>query len=1050
MPACMDSLKDYLKVKTGVSPKSPIPENSEGFNSSSLEVRHELPSSGDFSFTLPPDVAKAIKDLLDDKNTCPAFGSIDSPKLSEKLSVKAPQERVPPNILECEATDFRELLDETLIGGRLASLFNGVQAGAIAVAQQPPQLRDENDRNSFSAGLQYASCVLPQNRPNVTSDIIQDMSTILLFVTRYYILYNTSLTTITQHARKVFVAELTEFLKPIFGGKTILPGSSLLGIIPHGGDISPKCLTGDSIIRTGDPPAYKVALNRERDTTMFTIGSFGPSSHFSIGHQNIVARVREKWPGPKQLRPDQCQDWDGLLDENLCGGSLDASIDGCMTASVLAKGARPTMAVLPGKSVLIITLLTYIEYISSKRWWEMVDDFLELSHDTTNVRLGYPAGGNFRWSTGWTGQANSQNYFHEYWCDEVLGAAPNTPAAWKILREMGVMVLAGNSIPSLEARAAAMGTYCNKVVHNGCRIAELLNRCTHFNLLFIIQCAEVIIDDPLSNLILGRPLYDRSDSDSCFEMTSQWLEICKSEHKFCSWNDNHVLPARIINVGSDSKDPFLVTTNGETGSWATLSHCWGGEVSITTTNETLELRQRGIPMEDLPRSFQDAVIFTRKLGLKYIWIDSLCIIQDSRDDWNRESVKMYDIYSYAAINISAAAAKNARETIFKSRSESKLQPLITIPCFSNKKKLQGSVSIRHCTCGTGVYREPLHRRAWVLQESILSPRRIDFASDQVYWTCRTNARSEAFPLEETYDIEILIVSPRDLFRMPLGEYEPHPQIHSIGPYNTPMSWWSKSQHLYFHREVTINDDLLPAIAGIAAKIAERTGYTYKAGLWAEDFHRGLLWQASHPSEKIEATTVPSWSWASRKHPWHPRFLFLEVYRPGFRANILEVDVETCNGSPFSQVISASLKMESFCRPLGFWKGENRPVYNVSHHQRLFNKYLLDEDLRGEEKPIPSGRVLCTLDAECEDNEEQHEEFVRRSVVCLQIARFGHSSHRFEHHPREFVEEHVNTVFALLLEPTGKGESEYVRIGIAEIPQEEGMADGWDTMTVTVV
>ena len=80
--------------------------------------------------------------------------------------------------------------------------------------------------------------------------------------------------------------------------------------------------------------------------------------------------------------------------------------------------------------------------------------------------------------------------------------------------------------------------------------------------------------------------------------------------------------------------------------------------------ENLTRRIESINMTDIPKTFQDAVLITRKLGYRYLWIDSLCIIQDSASDWQIESVKMADIYFNAVVNISADASPRSDSGIF--------------------------------------------------------------------------------------------------------------------------------------------------------------------------------------------------------------------------------------------------------------------------------------------------------------------------------------------------------------------------------------------------
>lgn len=527
------------------------------------------------------------------------------------------------------------------------------------------------------------------------------------------------------------------------------------------------------------------------------------------------------------------------------------------------------------------------------------------------------------------------------------------------------------------------------------------------------------------------------------------MEECKNEHAYCSWEDDRLLPSRVIDVGSISgiNDPFLFISDGKRGSWVTLSHCWGGELPISTTSDTIKCRQKAIRMEELPPTFQDAVILTRRLGFQYLWIDSLCIIQDCREDWEAESTMMHEIFSGASINLSASAARAAEDGIFVTSNQHRyyMEPFLTLPCYSTSHQIQGPVSVRlpfECFPNSALQLEPLHKRAWVLQESILSPRRVDFASCQIHWNCRTSILSEGWP-DESREYISTLASGMELFQMPIGKLESNPALERIGTYRKPMSWWYKTLNSYCTRSITIHEDLLPAIAGVAKKIEERTGYLYRAGLWLEDFHRGLLWQSNGTILRPTLTSAPSWTWASTNLPWlHGwRHLFLDVYKPDFRVEILHISVTTPRNDPFAQVASSSLKLYGHWRSLDFWKGDLIPVYNKTARMRLFNRWLSPVEL-GNYEVAPLGRVLCTMDVRS-DTETCHSELVRQNVICMQIAKF-------EHREPWFDREGFATVYALILEPTGRRADEYKRVGIAEIPEDDGMADGWDTRVIDVV
>lgn len=134
----------------------------------------------------------------------------------------------------------------------------------------------------------------------------------------------------------------------------------------------------------------------------------------------------------------------------------------------------------------------------------------------------------------------------------------------------------------------------------------------------------MLINKP--ELPTGCAWLERSDASSISMMRS-WLENCNNVHKECSLSipTTPTLPTRIIDVGDDIHDPFLFVSNGNLGSYATLSHCWGNYVPLTTTKVSLQERLQAIPLASLPQTFRDAVLITRGLGLQYLWIDSLVL-----------------------------------------------------------------------------------------------------------------------------------------------------------------------------------------------------------------------------------------------------------------------------------------------------------------------------------------------------------------------------------------------------------------------------------------
>ena len=203
-----------------------------------------------------------------------------------------------------------------------------------------------------------------------------------------------------------------------------------------------------------------------------------------------------------------------------------------------------------------------------------------------------------------------------------------------------------------------------------------------------------------------------------------------------------MLPTRVLDVGA-TNDPSqlrLLTTQGLSGQYIALSHCWGLNRHIVTNLNNLELHERRIPYESLPKTFQDAVVITRSVGIRYIWIDSLCIVQDDIQDWENEAAKMADVYRNAYCTIAATGSRGDQEGIFDDRTE---QDICTLRYDAENTDLlityidEGIFALQQL-----LHHSPLSQRAWCLQEKLLSPRTMHFTQSRAIWECRTRFETE--------------------------------------------------------------------------------------------------------------------------------------------------------------------------------------------------------------------------------------------------------------------------------------------------------------------
>jgi hypothetical protein len=373
--------------------------------------------------------------------------------------------------------------------------------------------------------------------------------------------------------------------------------------------------------------------------------------------------------------------------------------------------------------------------------------------------------------------------------------------------------------------------------------------------------------------IKGRPVSAFSNSDECFRLLEMWLHRCLEKQKP---QESPFIPTRTIDVGpaDGTQHPRVVVhTDGYIYfPWITLSHCWGGSSPLTTTAETLpEWTDSGIPMPLLPPTFRDAVLVTRRLGYRNLWIDSLCIIQDSREDWEREALRMGDVYRYGQLNISASAARNCHDGIFAKRDNpAYFSSAVRLPFRSARLEVgldgrewmylrpRGWESFREQVTGN---ESTLASRAWVLQEALLSPRTIHYSHRQLFWECEhgTFAEGRVDALARPNAKSMLLTPMQGLWShkmiLPTADNEEECGIEVYAS-------WLKVVQDYSARELTVLTDVLPALAGVSSVFQTRLGDAYLAGLFRGYILESLLWKTENPVELRPGVSLPSWSWSS--------------------------------------------------------------------------------------------------------------------------------------------------------------------------------------------
>jgi Heterokaryon incompatibility protein (HET) len=312
-----------------------------------------------------------------------------------------------------------------------------------------------------------------------------------------------------------------------------------------------------------------------------------------------------------------------------------------------------------------------------------------------------------------------------------------------------------------------------------------------------------------------------------------------------------------------------------------------------TTVETLPEHTRGIAISDLPKTAQDAILITRRLGIPYLWIDSLCIIQDDKEDWLRESAKMASVYLNAYLVIGASNSWADSNGFLSPRSRDGMIKF-------SRKHIDGTTAYlglqilppeperwtREARPGDSILdpvgHEPLASRAWCLQERYLARRMLLYGSSQLFWECAQLLAAEdgdSVPhndylrgLKETASIKPSI-------------FDPRPDVDAI----INCQRWYEMVAKYTICSLTHESDRLPALAGLATEVASSFGGEYLAGIWRNGMIEGLLWAKERFDLKVperlgehrlpsrngpkvvgepEKYRAPSWSWASVNGPVH--------------------------------------------------------------------------------------------------------------------------------------------------------------------------------------
>jgi hypothetical protein len=358
---------------------------------------------------------------------------------------------------------------------------------------------------------------------------------------------------------------------------------------------------------------------------------------------------------------------------------------------------------------------------------------------------------------------------------------------------------------------------------------------------------------------------------------------------------------------------MLVDTQNETrGHYFTLSHCWGDSQPLKLTRKSELVFRDGVDINILPKTFQHAIEVCRQMDIPYIWIDSMCIFQDDLTDWHAQARTMRQVYSLALCNIAATSAPSSSHGLRFHRKLNTMQPFTVVaPRQFWHEDVEGP-SIRYTFYPNRYYNEyirsgPLNKRAWVLQERLLSRRIMHFTSVGVYWECLNDCSSDLYPerLPRTRYGTAQDIKMSELKRVLSKVSKPDGKALEVAWTAAMYDGWNELCQRYSQCHLTVPSDKLVALNGIAQEISSRTGDSLVGGLWRRNLLPQLLWVQHHnrgDNWTIHEWRAPSWSWVQHDAT-AVYFTHLPCEGGRERATVEHLDVGT---APSGQLQHASL------------------------------------------------------------------------------------------------------------------------------------------------
>lgn len=464
-----------------------------------------------------------------------------------------------------------------------------------------------------------------------------------------------------------------------------------------------------------------------------------------------------------------------------------------------------------------------------------------------------------------------------------------------------------------------------------------------------------------------------------FSMVKGWVKSCDDRqklgvirrHKSGCYEPLPKMPTRLLDISQAPRKLRLIHPAPiQQVQYAALSYCWGSVKPFITTKQALSRHMDEISITKLPLTLIDGIKTARWLGLSYLWVDALCIIQDCELDKETEMAQMQHIFQHAYVTIVAARAKDLDDGFLK--ADNFWYPRATLPVLCENGDtghmllLEGKEE--HPIEPRNMARERLHERGWTLQKVMLSPRLLVYGQNHVVWKCQCDDRGRVYdsttgqenstdwngycasagltttrlsPTGEIIQPRLSTSIPNLLLFTDAAHTERAPKLYRV---------WKNIVQDYSNRSLTNPDDKLPALSGVVTYFQKSLLDEYIAGLWYAHILYEMSWTTVHPSKTVRPATwrAPSWSWMSIDGPIYFKADQYTWFEPLVTKVAHEV-VPVLPLAPFSRLKSASLTL---CGCLLQYS-----QYAMNDSLQFFISYDVKRDF--ENTYFPPNRLTCT-------------------------------------------------------------------------------------------